>query len=217
MVGGVVSCTVTVKLQLLLLPPISLLTQFTVVTPEAKVLPETGEQTSTGLVSQISVVVTTNVPTAPAGLVLSSTRFVEQDIVGGVVSTTEKMKEQALLLLLASVATQWTVVRPRGKVLPETGEQTSDGAVSQISEVEVAYVTTAPAGLVHSMRRWEEQIIVGAVVSRTVTVKLHPLLLALESDAEQLTVVVPGANKLPEAGVQMTMTFVSHASLAVVK
>ena len=66
------------------------------------------------------------------------------------------------------------------------------------------------------MRRLEEQVILGAVVSRTVTVKLHLLLLPLASDAEQLTVVVPSANKLPEAGVQMTMTFVSHASLAVV-
>lgn len=106
MVGGVVSWTVTVKLQLLLLPPKSLLTQFTVVTPGGKMLPEAGEQTSTGLASQMSEVVTTNVPTAPVGPVLSSTRFVEQDIVGGVVSTTETVNEQALLLLLASLATQ---------------------------------------------------------------------------------------------------------------
>lgn len=138
MAGGVVSRTVTVKLQELLLPLESLDTQFTVVAPRGKMLPEAGEQMSTGLVSQISEVVTTNVPTAPAGLVHSRMRFVEQSIVGGVLSTTETVNEQELLLLLASVATQRTVVWPRGKVLPEIGEQISDGAMSQTSEAEAA-------------------------------------------------------------------------------
>ena len=209
MAGGVVSCTVTVKLQLLLLPPESLETQFTTVRPGAKVVPEAGVQTSTGLASQISEVVTTNVPTAPAELVHSSRRFVEQVIEGKVVSTTKTVKEQVLLLPLASVATQRTVDTPGGKVLPETGEQTSDGAESQKSEAEATYVATVPAELVHSTRRLEEQTIKGAVVSRTVTVKLHRLLLPLTSTTEHPTVVVPIGNRLPGAGAQITVRFVS--------
>ena len=57
-------------------------------------------------------------------------------MLGGVVSTTVTVNEQALLLLLASVARQRTVVTPRGNVLPETGEQTSDGTLSQTSKAE---------------------------------------------------------------------------------
>lgn len=66
------------------------------------------------------------------------------------------------------------------------------------------------------MTRLDEQTMTGAAVSLTVTVKLQVLLLPLKSDTEQLTIVVPRANRLPEAGVQMTMTFVSHASVVVV-
>ena len=135
MAGAVVSCTVTVKLQLLLLLLESVVTQFTVVAPGAKVLPEAGVQTSTGLVSQISEVVTTNVPTAPAELVHSRSKFAEQTIVGGVVSTTETVNEQVLLLPPESLVTQRTVVTPGAKVLPEAGVQTSTGLVSQMSEV----------------------------------------------------------------------------------
>ena len=135
MAGAAVSRTVIVKLQLLLLPLESLDTQRTVVSPGAKVLPEAGVQTSTGLVSQISEVVTTYVPTAPAGLVHSRMRLVEQVIAGGVVSTTETVNEQVLLFPPVSVDTQSTVVTPGAKVLPEAGVQTSTGLVSQISEV----------------------------------------------------------------------------------
>ena len=59
-------------------------------------------------------------------------------MVGAVVSTTVMVNEQALLLPLASVARQWTVVTPGVNKLPETGEQTSDGTVSHAS---VAVVT----------------------------------------------------------------------------
>ena len=54
-------------------------------------------------------------------------------------------------------------------------------------------------------------------MSRTVTVKLQLLLLPLTSDTEHPTVVVPSGNRLPEAGVQMTMTLVSHTSVVVVR
>ena len=57
-------------------------------------------------------------------------------MVGGVVSTTRTVNEQALLLPLESVATHRTVVTPCGNVLPDSGEQTRVGFVSQRSEVE---------------------------------------------------------------------------------
>ena len=72
----------------------------------------------------------------PIPPVHSAMRLVGQTMAGGVVSITVTVNEQALLLPLASVARQCTVVRPCGKVLPETGEQTSDGAVSQTSRTE---------------------------------------------------------------------------------
>lgn len=138
MLGGVVSRTVTMKLQALLLLLASVETQRTVVAPGGNVLPDNGEQTSTGLVSQMSEVVTTYVATAPTGLVHSTVTLVEHAMAGAVLSTTVMVNEQALLLLLASVARHRTVVTPGAKVLPETGEQTSDGTVSHTS---VAVVT----------------------------------------------------------------------------
>jgi hypothetical protein len=49
----------------------------------------------------------------------------------------------------------------------------------------------------------------------TVTVKLACAVLALVSLAEQLTVVAPGRNKLPEPGMQATDTGPSTSSVAV--
>ena len=215
MAGGVVSCTVTMKLQLLLLPLESVAMQITMVVPSAKVLPEAGVQTSTGLVSQRSEVVTANVPMAPAGLLHSSMRFVEQAMAGAVVSTTETVKLHVLVLPLESVARQRTVVRPGAKVLPEAGVQRRVALVSQISEDVTTKVATEPFTLAHSSKILVEHETVGGVVSTTKTVKLHVLLLPLASDTEQLTAVTPGRNRLPEAGVQMTMMFVSHMSAVV--
>ena len=129
-----VCCTVTVKVQELLFPLASRATLVTVVTPCGNVLPDGGEEVITGLGSQMSEAMTTNVPMAPAGLLHSRMRFVEHEIVGGVVSTTETVNEHVLLLPLESVATQRTVVRPGAKVLPEAGVQTSAVLVSMISE-----------------------------------------------------------------------------------
>jgi hypothetical protein len=56
---------------------------------------------------------------------------------------------------------------------------------------------------------------VGGVVSWTFTVKELVAVLPLPSAAEQLTVVVPNAKALPEAGVQTAVTAPSQVSLAV--
>ena len=59
------------------------------------------------------------------------------------------------------------------------------------------------------------QVIVGAVVSRTVTVKLQEMSRPLESVALQVTVVGPSGNVLPEAGVQVTGKWGLQSSEAV--
>jgi hypothetical protein len=58
-------------------------------------------------------------------------------------------------------------------------------------------------------------LIVGGVVSRTVTVNVFVAVLPAPSLAEQVTVVVPRANVELDAGLQVTGTFPLTASLAV--
>jgi hypothetical protein len=55
----------------------------------------------------------------------------------------------------------------------------------------------------------------GAVVSTTVTAKLQVTLLRLASLAVQITVVGPGGNRVPEAGMQLTSGLASQLSVAV--
>ena len=57
MTGGVVSCTVTVKLLAPVLPAASVAEQFTVVTPSAKTPPEAGVQFTATLPSTMSLAV----------------------------------------------------------------------------------------------------------------------------------------------------------------
>ena len=56
---------------------------------------------------------------------------------------------------------------------------------------------------------------VGAVVSVTVTLKLHEDEFPVLSVAVQLTGVVPNGKKLPEAGAQLTVGLGSTRSVAV--
>ena len=129
------SRTVTVNVQTLLLPLASRATFVTIVTPGGKILPEAGVEVITGLVSQMSDAVTVKVTGVPAGVPHSTTRFAGHMMLGGMVSRTVTVKLQALLLLFASVETHRTVVAPGANKLPDAGEQTSTGLVSQISEV----------------------------------------------------------------------------------
>src|SRR5437016_4612109 len=55
----------------------------------------------------------------------------------------------------------------------------------------------------------------GKVVSSTVTTKLQPLLLPLESIATQFTAALPREKNEPDGGVQATGTFMSQLSVAV--
>ena len=119
------------------------------------------------------------------------------------VSNTDALtvNEQTVLLFAPSVAVHVTVVVPSGKHVPEAGahtvvtpEQLSVAAgvgkltTEQVRPSETAAVTSCG------------QAIVGACVSLTVTVKEQ-----LGTPAtEQLTVVVPLAKNVPEAGAHAT-------------
>jgi hypothetical protein len=58
------------------------------------------------------------------------------------------------------------------------------------------------------------QAMTGAVVSRTVTLKLQLLVLPVSSVAVQRTVVMPKLNRLPDGCAQATVTLVSQWSEA---
>jgi len=59
------------------------------------------------------------------------------------------------------------------------------------------------------------QVIVGACVSLTVTVKVHELLLPLASATVQVTVVVPFGKLEPDAGTQTGVPAPEQLSVAV--
>ena len=149
--------------------------QRTVVTPKAKVDPEEGLQDKTGLGSQASEAEKENVTISPTGLVHSKTILLEQVTDGGMVSSNVTVKEQELVLPLASCAEQRTVVVPRAKVEPDAGTHVAVKVPLQASETDVAKVTACPLGFVHSTTILVEQVTTGAVVSWMVMVNEHVL------------------------------------------
>ena len=166
-----------------------------------------------------------NVPTAPAnrllpgfflGLVHSIVKLLEQLIAGAVVSITVTVKLHPFVFRLRSYAWHITVVAPKANTVPDAGLQTIVGFTSHTSVAVVPNVAVTPAGLVHSIVKLLEQVITGAVVSNTVTVKSQLLGFRLESNPLQVTMVVPNPNTLPEAGVHTTVGLVSHRSETVV-
>jgi len=119
-VGGCVSLTVTVKLQLAELLDASITEQLTVVVPFGKVAPDAGVQTGVPTPGQLSVAVGVNVTTAehcPASF--PWVMFAGQVITGACISLIVTVKLQ----LGPAVVLQVTVVVPFGKVEPEAGEQ----------------------------------------------------------------------------------------------
>jgi hypothetical protein len=212
--GGVVSTTVTVKLQLTLFPLVSVAVQVTVVVPIEKSEPDSGAQTTVGLASQMPVVVTVKLAGVPAGPAHSTTMFGGHWMAGGIVPSTVTVKLHALLWPLASVAAQFTVVVPSENNDPDAGVQATVGFASQVSLAVGLKLTGVPSTPAHWTVRFAGQVIIGGVVSTTVTVKLQLLLLPLASVVVQVTVVVPSGKSEPEAGTQATVGLVSQTSLA---
>src|ERR1041385_6249098 len=215
MAGAVVSRTVTVKLHTLLLPLASVATEMTVLVPSENSDPDGGVETTVRFVSHASLAVTVKTPGVPPGPEHSRTRLLEQTICGRVVSRTVTVKLHTLLLPLASVATEMTVLVPSENSDPDGGVETTVKFVSQASLAVTVKMPGVPAGPAHSKTRLLEQVMAGAVVSRTVTVKLHTLLLPLASVATETTVLVPSENREPDGGLETMVRFVSQASLAV--
>jgi len=205
--GGSVSCTVTVKLALPVLPFASVAVQFTVVVPRPKVLPEDALHTGPTAPSTRSWAVTEKIAAAPAALVASRLMLPGTVIAGAVESLTATLKLAEALFPRVSEAAQVTVVLPMANVLPEAGAHDTERSPSTMSlAVGGLHDATAPlAPVASTVMSAGAPLIDGAVVSTTRTTKLElPVLFEL-SLAEQVTVVSPKANCEPEAGKQVAM------------
>jgi hypothetical protein len=203
MVGGSMSLTVTLKLQLVVLPEASVAVQVTRLIPAGKAVPFVGLQIRLTLV-QLSVAVASKVTTWPQspGAVLV-TMSVGHEIVGGSVSLTVIVKVQALVPVLASVPVQVTVLVPLGKVEPLAGTQMKL-APEQLSvtrgDANSTTCSQSPGAVL--VTRLGGQSIAGGSLSLTVTLKVQVLVLPLASVAVQVTSVAPLGKDQPLAGAQ---------------
>jgi hypothetical protein len=122
-VGGCVSVTVTVKLQLAWLFDASVAVQFTVVVPNGNCELEAGVQLKLAP-GQLSLTVGRNVTVATTELgSVPAVIFDGHAIEGGCVSLIVTVKLQVASLVEASRAVHVTVVVPTGNSVPEAGEQ----------------------------------------------------------------------------------------------
>lgn len=135
---------------------------------------------------------------------------------GGVVSTTFTVKLVDAWLWFASAALHVTVVVPSGKVDPVAGAQkTGTGPSTESFADGDEYDAVEPLGpFASTVTPLGTLVMVGGVVSTTLTVNEPVLCFALASVALQLTVVEPSGKDEPEAGVQLTVGLGSTMSLA---
>src|SRR2546426_1326145 len=137
---------------------------------------------------------------APAALVASTVAFAGTVTTGPVVSVTVTVNDAALWLPCASVAVQVTVVAPKGKVDPLAGVQLVATTPSRRSVADAVKLKIAPAALVASTVAFAGTVMIGPVVSTTVTVNDAVLLLPWASLAVHVTVVAPTGNVAPAGG-----------------
>src|SRR5688572_514170 len=138
----------------------------------------------------------------------------EQVTLGAVVSWTVIVNVFWALLPLASCAVTTTSVVPSAKVEPEAAELLAATVPFTKSKAERENSTTAPAGPVASTTIFSGAVIVGAMVSTTVTVNDPCDLFPRESVAVTFTTVVPRANPDPEGAVTAGTTGPSTRSFA---
>jgi len=203
MTGGSVSITVTVKVQRLVLPLESVATQVTMVAPRAKRVPDGGAQTNVAE-PQLSEAAGENetIWSHRPGVLLVR-MFAGQVITGGSRSCTITRKAHAAVFPLGSLAVQFTVFVPLGKVLPEGGTQVT-GTLPQLSVAVTLNVATASHLPVAVFRvRSAGQEMTGRSLSFTVTLNAQVCSLPLLSRAVQTTVFVPFAKRVPEGGRQV--------------
>ena len=115
--------------------------------------------------------------------------------------TTVTWNEQVATLPLASVAVHVTFVFPNGKSEPEAGTQVVVTPGQLSDAVGGAKLTIAPEAEFCTAVISAGQLIVGGVLSVTVTVNMQ----LAPPGSEQVTVVVPTGKQLPEAGLQVTV------------
>ena len=189
--------------------------QETVVVPSGNVAPEAGVHATETLPLTRSVAVAVNVTAAPDEPVASTVMFAGRCNVGAVLSETVTLKLPVARLPAVSVAEQETVVVPSGNVAPEAGVHATETLPLTRSVAVAVNVTAAPDEPVASTVMFDGRCNVGGVVFVTVTVKLPLALWPAASRAEHVTVVVPSANVLPEAGAHVGTTLPSTRSVAV--
>ena len=118
--GGVVSRTVTVKVQALVFPLPSVAVTVTVVTPIGKVEPEAGFEMSEAT-EQLSEAEGVKLTKAPAGPVASATRGPGQVMDGTVVSRKFTVAWQLAVKPLTLVTVKVTTVAPSPRKVPGAG------------------------------------------------------------------------------------------------
>jgi hypothetical protein len=212
--GGCVSLTVTVKLQVLLLPLPSRAVLVTVVTPMGKAKPLAGTLVtlaSAQLSLAVMVKLTLLEQTPGAAFTM---RFAGQVICGSCVSLTVTVKLHVLLLPLLSRAVPVTVVTPTGKAKPLAGllETLVTAQLSLALTVKVALLVQPP-GSAFTVK-FAGQVMAGGCVSFTVTVKLQALLLPLLSRAVFVTIVTPTGKANPLGGLLVRLV-IAQLSVAV--
>ena len=206
--GASLSFTVTVKVEVVLLPEASVAVTVTVVVPTGNVLPEAGSAT-TVTEPELSVAVgrvnVTAAPQVPASIVADTAGA--SATTGASTSVTVTVKVEDELLPEASVAVQVTVLTPMAKSLPEAGVQTTvtPGQLSLAAgAVKETVAVALPASVLTLMSAFLPMT--GASVSFTVTVKVEVEVLPEASVAVEVTVVTPIGKVLPEAGLDTTLT-----------
>jgi hypothetical protein len=211
--GASTSVTVTVNAQMFVLPAASVAVQTTVVTPLAKALPLAGTHTMLSP-AQLSAVVAEKVTLLEHEPVeVFTARFAGQLATGASASVTVTVNVQMLVLPLASVAVQTTMVTPLAKALPLAGTHTmlSPGQLSVVVATKVTLLEHEPVEVFTA--RSAGQLATGASASVTVTVNAQMFVFPAASVAVQTTVVTPLVKALPLAG---THTMLSPGQLSVV-
>ena len=192
--------TVTVKLQLLLLPLLSRAVLVTVVVPTGNAKPLGGLLVRL-VIAQLSLAVTVNVTLLRHAPVAAFTVIAPgQLMAGGCVSITVTVNVHVLLLPLLSRAVLVTVVTPMGNARPLGGllVRLVTAQLSVALTVNVTLLTHTPGAALTVIG--PGQLIAGGCVSSTVTVKAQVLVLPVGSRAVLVTVVVPTGNANPLAG-----------------
>ena len=204
--GGSLSLTVTVKLHVFVLPLVSVAVQVTVFMPLAKALPLAGVQLAV-TPEQLSVAVAAKFTIRlhwPGAVFV--TIFAGQVTTGASLSLTVTVKLQLVEFPNASVAVQLTAVIPLAKALPFVGVQltVTPGQLSVAVAAKPTIWLHWPGAVF--VARFAGQVIVGASVSLTRTVKVQVAVLPEAPVAVQVTVLVPLAKTLPLVGLQLTLT-----------